>query len=168
MFPMNQEEILGDEEKFHEAMKYAFFLLSQRERSKRELEERLQKRGYFSEVIQMVIHRLEELEYLNDIRFAENWTEMKLKRKPCGKKLLREELKKKGIEPETIDQILEKVFLDVDEELMAKELVEKKIKGCPGLDEKILYRRLQGYLLRRGFPPEMVYKILRGLRKIES
>lgn len=157
----------GNEEQFHKALNYSFLILSQSGRSKKELEERLKRKGFFSEIIQKVTDRLEELNYLNDVRYAENFIETRLRRRPCGKKFLREELKEKGIGLVTINQILGKVFSDVNEELMAKELVRKKMRESRKLDEKVLYRRLQGYLLRRGFPSETVYKVLKELVNLE-
>ena len=72
--------------------------------------------------------------------------------KPRGKKLLAQELWKKGIRKDIIDQVTEE--LCQDEEKSATELLEK-IKGrYKNLEPKVARRRLYGLLLRRGFSYE--------------
>ena len=81
--------------------------------------------------------------------------------KPRGKRLLAQELWKKGIRKEIIDQVTEE--LCQDEEKSAAELLDK-IKGrYKNLEPKVARRRMYGLLLRRGFSYETTKSALAPL-----
>jgi regulatory protein len=61
--------------------------------------------------------------------------------------MLKIELRRKGVEPEIIDNVVE----DVDEIDNALQAARKKARTLPVSDYKIFYQRLNGYLQRRGF-----------------
>ena len=139
-------------EQIKEARDYAFLLLSYRARSCQEISERLIKKGYEKEVVQEVVKGLKGLHYLDDLAFAREWVEMRLKQNR-GKILIRQELLKKGIEEDvihnSIGQGFEKVASSEDE--LAWQAIEKRIPRYQKLAKEKAYRRIKDFLIRRGF-----------------
>ncbi|UCB53291.1 MAG: RecX family transcriptional regulator, partial [Candidatus Zixiibacteriota bacterium] len=80
---------------------------------------------------------------------------------PRGKKLLAQQLRKKGLRKEIIDQVTEE--LCQDESKSAIELLEKTKGRYKNLEPKVARRRMYGLLLRRGFSYEAVSQALQNV-----
>lgn len=142
-------------EQIKEARDYAFLLLSYRARSCQEITERLLRKKYERKIISEVVEELKRLHYLDDRAFALEWVEMRLREKR-GKRLIRQELLKKGVEKEVIDdsitESLEKIATNEDE--LAWQAIERKIPRYQKLEKMKAYRRIKDFLIRRGFSIE--------------
>ena len=141
-------------------------LLRYRMRSRRELAERLRRRGYEPDVIEQVLAQLRAWEYLDDAAFAKWWTESRLKGGSSFVRI-RHELRQKGIpEPMILDTF--KAFHDVyDEHDQAAQLVQHRLPRWRGLPPPAVRRRLAGYLSRRGFSSETIGSVLQSLLHTE-
>ncbi|NIM04002.1 hypothetical protein GTN66_07665, partial [bacterium] len=130
-------------------------LLSYRARSCQEITERLLRKKYERKIINEVVEELKRLHYLDDRAFAIEWVEMRLREKR-GKRLIRQELLKKGIEKEIIDdsiaESLEKIATNEDE--LAWQAIERRIPRYQKLEKLKAYRRIKDFLIRRGFSIE--------------
>jgi regulatory protein len=156
--------ILAEEEK-RQAMDYAWQLIGIRNRSTKELEERLLKKEYTPQTATGVIARLTELGYLNDAKFATDWASY-LSQKGKGPELVRLELRKKGIRSEIVNEVLGTLKASPeDEEERVKALAEQKMKHMKDLPADVVARRLTGFLARRGYSLDTVKKVIRELRK---
>jgi regulatory protein len=145
----------------NEAKSAALRFLSFRRRTEKEIKDRLRKKGFNEKSIGRTIDKLKEYDLVNDSEFAAAWVKERLAYKPRGKKLLAQELWKKGIRKDIIDQVTEE--LCQDEEKSAAELLEK-IKGrYKNLEPKVARRRMSGLLLRRGFSYETVNQALQNV-----
>ncbi len=142
-------------EQIKEALDYAFLLLSYRARSCKEITERLLRKRYGREIIQKVIEELKRLHYLDDRAFALEWAENRLREKR-GKRLISQELLKKGIEKEIIEDSIDEVFNKVasTEDELAWQAIERKIPRYQKLEKSKAYRRIKDFLIRRGFSLE--------------
>ncbi|MGB2769977.1 MAG: RecX family transcriptional regulator [Candidatus Zixiibacteriota bacterium] len=141
-----------------EAKNAALRFLSFRRRTEKEIRDKLKSKGFDEKSIKSTIGKLKEYDLINDSEFAAAWVKERLAYKPRGKKLLAQELWKKGIGKDIIDQVTEE--LCQDEERSAAELLEK-IKGrYKNLEPKVARRRMYGLLLRRGFSYETVKSAL--------
>ena len=144
-----------------EAKNAALRFLSFRRRTEKEIKDKLRKKGFDDKSIGRTIDKLKEYDLINDSEFATAWVKERLAYKPRGKKLLAQELWKKGIRKDIIDEVTEE--LCQDEEKPATELLEK-IKGrYKNLEPKVARRRMYGLLLRRGFSYETVKSALAHL-----
>jgi regulatory protein len=94
-------------------------------------------------IIEQVIERLGVQKFLNDTTFAMWWVEQRARNKPKSKMVLRMELKQKGISQDIITAVL------------SKKLVEKKIGRYKELPKAEIYKKLGGFLGRRGFSWEV-------------
>ena len=75
----------------------ALSLLDLAEHSAFMLRTKLRQRGFEPPVVETVIARLKEKNYLDDRRFAQLWVQSRLKRNPAGKSVLISGLRAKGV-----------------------------------------------------------------------
>lgn len=81
-------------------------LLETRARSVQEVRRRLADGGYRAELVDGAIDRLVELGMLDDQAFARAWVESRDRAQPRGTRVLRDELRRKGVAQATVDAIL--------------------------------------------------------------
>lgn len=145
---------------FPKARDYVYRLLSYRPRSQKEILERLKIRGFDQKTSTAVVDYLKQLNYINDSEFAREWVESKISTKPMGIFLLRQELRNKGISNEIIDAVIDKISSSYDEYRVAKDLFLNRWQKYSHLDRVTSRRRIYAYLRRRGFPSEIISKIM--------
>lgn len=80
--------------------------LEVRSRSVVEVRRRLGGAGYRPDLVDGAIARITELGMLDDEAFARTWVESRDRARPRGERAIREELRLKGIDRETIDLVL--------------------------------------------------------------
>jgi regulatory protein len=81
--------------------------LEARSRSVSEVRRRLGGAGYRPDLVEGAIARMTELGMLDDEAFARTWVESRDRARPRGERAIREELRQKGIDRETVDVVLE-------------------------------------------------------------
>lgn len=140
---------------FSKCLDKAYRFLSFRARSEREMREKLLEK-FNQEIVEEVIARLKEINYLNDQDFACMWVRSRSSAR--GKKMLRIELLKKGIEKDIIDKVLE-VVDDQSELETALKLVKSKEKYRT-LTKNEAYKKVASFLMRRGYSYEIVKKVI--------
>jgi regulatory protein len=131
------------------AVNRALAYLTIRPRSIREVRDRLKEKEVPAETIEAVIARLEGWGYVGDEGFARYWVENRGANQPRGKRLLRQELWRKGVERETVEQVLEEATIDEYGDAVA--LGRKRLAQLRALDEQTQRRRLASFLQRRGY-----------------
>jgi regulatory protein len=140
-------DLLTNSDRFQRCLNAAFRFLSYRPRSEAETRERLEKHGYENEEIERVVAQLKRLGLLNDTAFAEFWKDNRNSFKPRGQRMLKMELKRKGVESEVINDVVE----NVDEAANAYRAATIKARTLPVADYQVFRKRLGSYLQRRGF-----------------
>jgi regulatory protein len=125
----------------------ALSLLSYREHAKKELEKKLKAKGYEEEEINKTILKLEEINYLNDKRFAEIFVRSRVS-KPLGANRILQELMQKGIDNQLAKYAIENAEADWFE--LALQLKVRRFGEdlCTNFKEKGKQSR---YLQYRGF-----------------
>ncbi len=133
----------------------AYRLLSYRDRSSREMRERLIHAGFDADLVDDVVRGLLADDTLNDERFAQAFLRDYTAVRPKGNRFISRELVKKGIAKETIESVLK----TRDERELLRHFIQKKLKQFDPRDfkdrQKIIRR-----LLHHGFTPELVYEAL--------
>jgi regulatory protein len=127
------------------AKEKALWLISYRSHSKKELTDKI-RRTTTDEAAHKAADRMEELGLINDEAYARRYAEQLLFHKHMSKRAAAMELKRKGIDRELIDEVLEET--DVDSREQAKEFLIKKYKNLG--DEKTK-RRAVAALQRLGY-----------------
>jgi regulatory protein len=142
-------EALRAEDDVEKAFNAALNFLSFRPRSRREIEDYFRRRKLEPEVGVAVVERLERIGVLDDREFARFWVENRQTFRPRGTRALKAELRQKGIESEIIDDTLADIG---DEEETAYQAGIKKARSYRTADEREFFRKMLGFLQRRGFP----------------
>ena len=81
-------------------------LLESRHRTVQEVRRRLTDAGYPSDLVDTAVARLAELGYLDDEEFARAWVASRDRAHPRGERALRQELARKGVARDVIDEVL--------------------------------------------------------------
>ncbi|MBW4827734.1 MAG: RecX family transcriptional regulator [Clostridiaceae bacterium] len=156
------ENVLKSEEQ-NSANDYALKFLSHRSRTEKEIVDKMIKKGFDEEVINETLAYLKKYNFIDDRRFAEIYTEEKIRLKKLGSYRIKHELQNKGVDESIASEIVEK-YSDNEYE-RAMELATKKVKSYKNDDKNAIYRKLGGYLQRRGYSFECVSKVLKELVK---
>ena len=131
--------------------------LSYRSRSSAELRQTLHQRGFPDQIIDDVIARFTELGYLDDADFARRWIQTREQLAPRGARLLRQELRQKGISADLAEEAIQEA--DLDDIESAARIAERRLPRMSDLDRDTKRRRLAAYLERRGFSYDVIRKI---------
>src|SRR5688500_15057645 len=164
----------------------ALNFLSYRPRSAREVEMRLRRKGPAPEQIEAVMQRLKRLGFVDDLEFARFWVTNRMTFSPRGPRLLKSELRQKGVAPDVVEQVLQEreetavaeaqeaaefaaaagdVEPTDEDEIVpgsdlshALALAKKRMRSLSGLDPQVARRRLSAFLARRGYNYDTIDK----------
>jgi regulatory protein len=142
------------------ARAYAFLLLKFRLRSEKELAQRLKQRGFSEELCQDTVNFLKNKQFIDDRVFAKGWVASRLKR-PFGLRKIRQELIQKGLDKEIIDNSLSGVKEYYNESQIVSQLAQQRFSKLKGIESFQAKARVYGYLMRRGFAPDVVGEVIR-------
>lgn len=153
---------MPDDPEVEKALQTAYRLLAARARSEREVRAKLGGKGINGRIIDQVIDRLHELNYLNDASFARQWAGRLAEDRLAGNRRIEMSLREKGIEPALIDGIIAEVRQTLPEREAIRRAIRKKLKdGASPLRDDREKRRLAQHLLGRGFAPGLIYEMIR-------
>ncbi len=132
-------------------------LLTYKPRSIEELRERLLEKIWTNEdIVEGVIEKLKEYNYLNDEQFATNFAASKIRQKAVGRRRLEQDLYRKKLDKETIQKAIDNAFEEHPEDEIIERAIEKRlrIKGIPETqnDKKNFF----AYLMRQGFNYDLI------------
>jgi len=139
------------------AYQHAIRFIGYRMRSNSEITQYLEQKGTSDVIIESVINRLKSNDFLNDKNFARMWIDNRNEFRPRSHRMLFVELRKKGIHPDIINQVLEDTLTDEDLALMAAEIQKRKYRN---LEWQVFRRKLSSYLARRGFPYAIINPVV--------
>ncbi len=132
-----------------------FRMLRYQNRSIAEMKDRLLRLGYEPDIVETVVNELVEEGFLDDRRFVHQFVNDFTELKPKGNIFIRNELRKKKVAPELIEEVTN---TRSEREIILK-LLETKLRGFdrknPKERAKIVRR-----LLSRGFTPSGIYEVL--------
>ena len=137
------------------ARECALALLEFRDRTERELRQKLKEREYGPEEIEETVLFLKEYRYLDDEAYAGRYIRSCASRK--SRRQIRADLERKGVSREIIDLSFQEEA--VDEESQIEKLLLKKGYEPGKRMEPADYRRLMGTLGRRGFSSEAIRRV---------
>jgi regulatory protein len=129
-------------------------------RSRRELREKLAKKGVPDPLAERLLDRFTEVGLVDDAAFARSWVESRQRSRGLARRALAQELRRKGVDDETARTALD----DLDpaqEREAARQLVRKKLRTLRGLDQTTATRRLAGMLARKGYSSGLAFSVVR-------
>lgn len=144
------------------ARAYAFLLLKFRLRSEAELKARLKQKGFSEGLAEDTANFLKDKEFIDDRLFASSWIASRLKR-PLGIRRIKQELLGKGIDKEIIEDSLKQAKKDYSESRIVSQLAQQRFSKLTNIAPQKAKARVYGYLLRRGFSPDVVSETIKQL-----
>jgi regulatory protein len=140
-------------------MAFALKLLGIRNHSRKELEQKLLKKGYSSGEIEPVLEKLTMKGVLDDRIFAMELIRSRSRRKPSGKWKTGAELRKKGVAEPIISELLK----EYDSATLCYQAAEKKIGLLHNAADADRKRKLEVFLNNRGFEWQEIQTVLKQL-----
>ena len=135
--------------KFKTAIDFALYFLKFRPRSEKEVRLRLAQKGFAKKEIETTILQLKKSGLIDDKVFAQKWVEWRDATSPRASRVLKLELKQKGVAEDIIEQMVspEKDKMRIKKLIKQKKFLEKE--------------KLAQFLARRGFGWEQIKETLK-------
>ena len=147
------EKAVGD------ALAYLLRSTTRRPQTRAELVGKLQARGVDDDVAASALDRAAELGAVDDAAFARAWVEDRGRNRGYGRARLREELRRRRVP----DALAEEALTSLDERddlTAATALARRRVASIPAtVDPAVVARRLEGFLLRRGYVPALARRV---------
>lgn len=161
---LSEEDVarLADEDGFSKALAKAYDYLSRRPHSEAELRQKLARKDYEAANIEAVVNHLAERKYLDDEAFAKLWIEQRGSAR--GERLLRQELRQKGVDAAVISKVLMERETGNDPLATSREVALRRYARLKNESWNVVYARLSGYLSRRGFSADHIRTILTEIK----
>ncbi len=165
-----KDRIIKDYAKSKErTMHRAVRLLAAKPRSIQELRERLLEKEWTNgAIVDEVLEKLKEYNYLDDAQYAKSLASSKLRQKPLGKRRLKQTLSQKKLDKETVEQAIEKVYENTPEDEVIERAIKKRlrIKGKPETREDS--KKFYDFLMRQGFSYDLISSKMRDIGKFDE
>jgi len=148
-----------------ELYEYAVEALGRRMRTVAELKRMMRARledadsEYGQTLVELVIRRLKDQGYLNDLAYAASYSSLRRDNQKFGRMRVVTDLKAKGVHGAVIEKAVDAAFDGVDEEKLAREYLRRKRLEKPK-DQKQAARVFR-LLARAGFGSKIIFKILK-------
>jgi regulatory protein len=144
----------------HHVYDAALNLLTYRPRSASELRSRLLRRSFDPELVEEALQKLKTQKVVDDEQFAQFWVENRMSYSPRGGRLLKAELRAKGVERDVIENALPEAEA---ESQAAYKVAQRKARSLSSLEWQEFRHRLGDHLVRRGFDYETAGSMVRRL-----
>lgn len=156
-------EDLQTREEARAALDRALKRLASRARSRAEMEQYLAEKGFSPDAVKSAIEKLEGYGYINDGEYAAMYVRDRVNLRPSGRRTIAGELKRLGVEENTVAEALEQ-YTGEDEKAAVLKQAEKDMKRTAG-ESDARKRRAKVYaaLARRGFKNDLIQETLNSL-----
>ena len=152
-------ESLYDDISYEASLEKGIFLLSLKDRTKKEIQMKLNEKYRNAKMVEKAVLKLIELGYIDDLNYAISY----INSRKYGKQRITYNLLQKGLNKEKIEEaystIQEETEKDIEEEKL-KKVILKNIKK----DEK----KLVQYLVRQGFELDNIFRKLREYKEFDG
>jgi regulatory protein len=149
---------MSDEAELKKALQAAYKQLGYRDHSSLEMKEKLTRKGFSGEIADEVIKRLSSCGYLNDLEYAHGLIKRCQLSRKIGIFRIKQELKKRGIPDDLIEESLLNYSKENEDEAIDKIIKARLKKDEP--PEKILR-----HLFSKGFEPGKIRERISKLSK---
>ena len=152
-------ESLYDDISYEASLEKGIFLLSLKDRTKKEIQMKLNEKYRNEKMVEKAVLKLIELGYIDDLNYAISY----INSRKYGKQRIIYNLLQKGLNKEKIEEaystIQDETEKDIEEEKL-KKVILKNIKK----DEK----KLVQYLIRQGFELDNIFRKLREYKEFDG
>lgn len=142
-------------------------ILSAAQRSRRELEQSLGRKGYPEDVVGQVLDRFDEVGLVDDATYAATIVRTRHSERGLARRGIAAELRRRGIDEGTAVDALEQIDSD-DERTAGARLATKLVTRTRNLDRQVRVRRAVGSLARKGYAPGLAFELVRDALAAEG
>lgn len=142
----------------------AIRLLKFRPRSEAELKQRLVRKGVPEPEALSLVQEFKQKGFVDDAKLARYLVTQQMLAKPVGRRMLLSRLKSRGVDAGLAQKAVEQGTEGRDELELARQTALSRFERLRDLPRETADRRLFGFLSRRGFSTDIVYKVVRELR----
>jgi regulatory protein len=139
---------------------YCLRLLSIKPRMEKELKAKLKGKGYDEDILERLLKVFKEQGLIDDLKFAKDWIDYRMRTSPRSARALKEELRKKGVPAGTIEDAMSQRPEGFDERTIARELLKGMLRDGKGASGDRVKAKMYGFLLRRGFSEETAEEVV--------
>lgn len=143
---------------------YALYALGRKMRTVAELKRLMRRRVEPGELgdakMQAVVTRLKENKYLDDARYAADFTRMRQENERFGRRRVQQDLVQRGVQSEITGAALDAAYADVHEPELARRYIERKRLRKPTNDKETA--RIVRSLVRAGFSLRTIFPLLKS------
>lgn len=164
--PTDEERRVTDPERARKnTFDRAVNLLTFKPRSEEELRTRLLEKIWTNaEIVEEVIEKLKKYGYIDDEDYAKGFAVSKLKQKPVGRYRLRQDLKRKKLDEDAIENALDEAFEEIPEEELIEQAIAKRIRVRGEPESFADRKKLFDHLVRLGFGYDLIRDRLERFR----
>jgi regulatory protein len=147
------------------AKSVALRFLSRRQRTEKEVRDKLREKEFADEEIQQTIENLRGLGFLNDEEFARNYIRHQLTLRPKGALALKQRLLLLGVKKDTVETVLHEIFQETGQEDAALDAARKFLRKSrtPTDDPRRTKQKLAAFLSRRGFTWDVISTVTKNI-----
>ncbi len=151
---------ISRDEAVEKAREVVLKTLTAAQRSRRELEQSLARKGYPEDVVVQVLDRFDEVGLVDDASYAETIVRTRHAERGLARRGIAAELRRRGIDEDTATEALDQLDPD-DERVAGARLATKLITRTRSLDRQVRVRRAVGSLARKGYAPGLAFELVR-------
>ena len=152
-------ESLYDDISYEASLEKGIFLLSLKDRTKKELQMKLNEKYRNEKMVEKAILKLVELGYIDDLNYAVSY----INSRKYGKQRIIYNLLQKGISKEKIEQ----AYTEIQEET-EKDIEDEKLKKAILKNIKKEEKKLVQYLVRQGFELDKIFRKLKEYKDFDG
>jgi regulatory protein len=145
----------------------ALRLLTTRARTRAELRQRLEQRGFEAAAVAETLERLERVGLVDDAALARTAAEGRAER-GLDAPAIAAELRDRGVDPAVAEQAAYAAVPAEDRADRCRQVAEARLAQLAGLPAPTQLRRLASYLARRGYPPDLAESVARDLIPLDD
>jgi regulatory protein len=142
-------------------------LLTLAPRTRTQLADALRRRGIPADTAETILERFTDAGLIDDAAFARAWVESRRYSRGLAGRVLAAELRQRGVDGEEIRRAVAGLGPDADV-ATARELVARKLAATKGQPAPARVRRLTGMLARKGYPPQLAFRVIREALETEG
>ena len=143
------------------AKKRAMHLLEKMDRTEKQLRDKLTENGYPNDLVDEAVEYVRSYHYIDDRRYAENY--IRYRQESKSRILLKNELLRKGISSQIIDEAMEAEY-HMDPRTLIDQWLKKKGYSSSEQDSE-KERKIGQFLLRKGFSWEDIRSCMSRFEK---
>jgi len=153
------EEKIIREQRIIDLKQAAYNFASYKPRTCKQIRNKLKQKGFIDNEIVIAIEFLNEFNLLDDEKYAITFAKEYIKRKPCGKPKIINELMNRGISKELSEKAAAEAATEDEIYELAKAAGEKKLRSIQYKSKEKQKQSLISYLQRQGFNWDTIKQI---------